>query len=391
MALDTLRDHDAEAQIIGFLIVYPGYADVATDHLAAGDFDDPRWAACWTLWQPGLHGHELADRANIDRGVVDRAITDAPSPGLAASLVAHLADLSARRQTKRYAAELSAMAEDPARTVQGLVDYAQLEAGQLTVPLVVGPPDLDIDEFIAKPRPVHEWVVPGVLRTGDRMLITATEGDGKSVMLAQIAVCAGAGIHPWTFQPERAVNVLYVDLENGESLVQERLEELRGRVDEARFDPARVRVISRHEGIDVTRRSDAMWLAERVAANMPELLVIGPAYRLYAGSHEHGDIGGEDMARQVTASLDRIRARHHCALVMETHAPHKQGATRDLRPFGSSVWLRWPEFGIGLKRDSDTRFAVKHWRGPRAQRQWPKYFDRGGKWPWTGIYDTGTF
>jgi len=72
-------------------------------------------------------------------------------------------------------------------------------------------------------------------------------------------------------------------------------------------------------------------------------------------------------------------------LVMETHAPHGGNFGRDLRPFGSSVWLRWPEFGIGLRKEDDDRYLVEHWRGPRDKRTWPTALQRRREWPWTAI------
>jgi replicative DNA helicase len=73
---------------------------------------------------------------------------------------------------------------------------------------------------------------------------------------------------------------------------------------------------------------------------------------------------------------------------METHAPHGGSFGRDLRPFGSSVWLRWPEFGIGIHTDpdDDRNYLLKHWRGPRDVRPWPSVLCRGaGPWPWTPV------
>lgn len=390
MSIERLFDVEAEAHLIGFLVSYPNHADPIRAQIVPADFHHPAWASCWSMWEPGMHPHDLADISGADRAELDRAIAGGPSPGMALGLVSRLLDLSARRQIHSLGAEMQAAATQ-SHDVPALIDRFQVQAGQLHAPLVIGPPDRSIADIIGGDEPAFDWVIGGLLEAGDRLLITSGEGLGKSMLLAQFAVCAAAGIHPWTFQRTRAVNVLYIDLENGDRLVRRRLRDLYGRAP-SDFDPDRMRVIIRPYGIDVTRRADAVWLAERVAANRPELLVIGPAYRLYAGGAARGDIGGEDHARTVTAALDKIRDRG-TALVLETHAPHASMGQRDLRPFGSSVWLRWPEFGIGLKPEdeSNRRFKVQHWRGPRAERKWPQYLDRGGKWPWTGVYHDGTF
>ena len=43
-----------------------------------------------------------------------------------------------------------------------------------------------------------EWIIPGLLQRGDRMLVTGETGAGKSLLLAQIGVQVAAGIHPFT-------------------------------------------------------------------------------------------------------------------------------------------------------------------------------------------------
>ncbi|MGN6128644.1 MAG: hypothetical protein ACTHON_18975, partial [Humibacter sp.] len=88
----------------------------------------------------------------------------------------------------------------------------------------------------------------------------------------------------------------------------------------------------------------------------------------------------------MTRVLDNLRAEHGCAIVMETHSPHGYQGSRSLRPIGSSLFMRWPEFGYGLKaeKDSTERFHFVPWRGPRDGRDWPQILVRGGyeEWPW---------
>jgi replicative DNA helicase len=384
-------DPAAEAEIIGFIFTWPNQASVARDHLVAADFTDPRWSACWSAWRPGVHYRDVADLAGLEPGAIEHAISGSPSPGMAAGLVRRLLSLSTRRHARTYAAELHAATDDPGLAPEALVDMARKGAADLSTPLVVADPDQNVDEYLAGFNDSYDWLVPDLLERKDRMLITGGEGQGKSMLLAQFATCVSAGVHPWTFQRIQPASVLYVDLENGERLIKRRLTQLREKVPDG-YNPANLRVVSRTGGIDITKRGDATWLAERVATDQPDLLVIGPAYRLYSGSGEKGDIGGEDKARQVTSSLDSIRERSGCALLMETHAPHGvSGATRDLRPFGSSVWLRWPEFGIGIRRKDEGKYEVIHWRGPRDKRIWPQFLDHGKRWPWEGRYATGTF
>ena len=87
--------------------------------------------------------------------------------------------------------------------------------------------------------------------------------------------------------------------------------------------------------------------------------------------------------------LDRCRAAANCALILEAHAGHTTSADgmRHVRPTGSSLWLRWPEFGYGLRAGADfdphtRQVQFVPWRGDRSERDWPKSLRAGGDWPW---------
>jgi hypothetical protein len=67
---------------------------------------------------------------------------------------------------------------------------------------------------------------------------------------------------------------------------------------------------------------------------------------------------------------------------MEAHSPlGVNGGKRPERPYGASLWLRWPEFGLYLSPEG----YLRHWRGDRDERQWPAAMKRGGEWPFTSV------
>jgi hypothetical protein len=84
------------------------------------------------------------------------------------------------------------------------------------------------------------------------------------------------------------------------------------------------------------------------------VLFIGPFYRLH-----NANLNEELPARRTVAVLDKARNSVGCALVIEAHAGHgNQISERDVRPVGSSLLLRWPEFGYGLapgRQEQDAR------------------------------------
>jgi hypothetical protein len=273
----------------------------------------------------------------------------------------------------------------------GTVDLARERFANIDVPAGKPVPDSDFVTFMGDNMTEYDWIIPGVLEHRDRLLITAAEGAGKSMLCAQIGFMTAAGVHCWTKERITPRNVAIIDLENSPRMLSRRLATMRAACvsTNTHVDQQRLRVCARPEGLDLTSRPDRRWLMERCMANNTELLVIGPAYRMSAGVAAKGDIGGEDQARQVTKALDEIRNRCNVTLVMETHAPHGDSYGRNLRPFGSSVWLRWPEFGIGIRKQDDEEgpgsYSVEHWRGPRDQRQWPTTLLRAKPWPWEAI------
>ncbi|MFL4904870.1 DnaB-like helicase N-terminal domain-containing protein [Streptomyces sp. MMS24-I2-30] len=249
----------------------------------------------------------------------------------------------------------------------------------------------DILDFIQH-EDVYDWVVPGLLERQDRMILTASEGGGKSTMLRQMAVTLAAGLHPFrTWEYIQPVRVLALDCENSESASRRKYRPLLAAAD-AVEQPIRrgmFHIECKPAGVDLTKAKDRAWLMRRVEKVKPDVLIVGPVYRLHAG-----DPNSEELARKVSVVIDEARATAGCAVLMEAHSPHQNGfAThRPLRPLGSSLWLRWPEFGFGLRPVEDEKSAsnaegcrgrrVIPWRGQRDERDWPQFVKSGEKWPW---------
>ncbi|MGH9053353.1 MAG: AAA family ATPase [Acidimicrobiia bacterium] len=240
--------------------------------------------------------------------------------------------------------------------------------------------DPDIDEFLAAGEPDRAWLVPGLLDRGERLILTGPEGAGKSTLLLQLAVQLATGIHPFSLAPIDPVRVLLIDLENSARHVRRQLRPLRVQAGN-RLDPRYVVPVVRSEGVDVLHRPDAEWLAERVAVNGPDVLICGPLYKL-AG----GDPTSEEVARRVAGLLDRFRVEFGVTVLIEAHQPYGSSVgARPRRPYGASLWSRWPDFGLNLSPHG----VVTHWRGARDEREWPAVLIRGGEWPWTAAAASG--
>lgn len=263
-------------------------------------------------------------------------------------------------------------------------------------------PTEDILDFVQH-EDTFDWIVPGLLERMDRMILTAGEGGGKSVLLRQIAVTLAAGVHPFeTWKTIDPIKVLVLDCENGEAASRRKFRPLLAAADSLELPVRRgqFHIRCRPEGLDLTRPQDRSWVMRRVEAFDPDLLIIGPIYRLHAG-----DPNSEELARKVSVVLDEARATARCAVFMEAHSPHHNGfgQHRTLRPVGSSLWMRWPEFGFGLRPVEDEKSAedgdgargrrFMPWRGMRDERSWPQFIKQGEKWPWISYrpIDTNEF
>lgn len=245
------------------------------------------------------------------------------------------------------------------------------------------PPDLDHFLAVDAEEDEHRWVIPDMLEAGDRLILTGGEGSGKSTLLRQWGLQAAAGVHPFTgkssFPP---VRVLLLDAENSARQLRRQLRPLH-EVTPIGFRADRYRIDVRAGDIDLASPTVAAELADVILELRAQLLVIGPLYKIASG-----DPVKEEDARLLSRGLDLIRERTGVAMMIEAHSPHADGKTpRALRPYGASLWLRWPEFGIGLGQDG----SLKHWRGQREERPWPAKLTReGGVWPWSPVLDEGT-
>jgi hypothetical protein len=252
-------------------------------------------------------------------------------------------------------------------------------------------PAEDILDFVQH-EDTFDWIVPGLLERMDRLILTAGEGGGKSVLLRQIAVTLAAGIHPFeTWKTIDPIKVLVLDCENGEAASRRKYRPMLAAADslDQPIRRGQFHIRCRPEGLDLTRPQDRSWVMRRVEDFNPDLLIIGPIYRLHAG-----DPNSEELARKVSVVLDEARATARCAVFMEAHSPHHNGfgQHRTLRPVGSSLWMRWPEFGFGLRPVEDEKSAedgdgargrrFMPWRGMRDERSWPRFIKQGEKWPW---------
>ncbi len=240
----------------------------------------------------------------------------------------------------------------------------------MTIQLV---PPQDIDDVLNEPEPEYDWLIPNLLELGDRFILTGGEGKGKSTFLRQLAIQVACGVHPFTLEPVEARRVLLIDLENSKSSVRRKLKEIIG---DHQIPDGGLQVARWPEGIDLSNKPIQSAMNELLDKARPEFIIIGPTYKMAP------DLNTEEGSAELAFLIDRWRKDYRCCIGMESHQPHTtvvEGKRfRPERPFGSSLWMRWPEFGLCLEDGGNLR----HWRGPREERDWPEKLRWGDEWPW---------
>src|SRR5207302_1603187 len=100
-----------------------------------------------------------------------------------------------------------------------------------------------------------------------RLILTASEGGGKSTLLRQIAVTLAAGLHPFRvsdyIDPAR---VLVLDCENSAASSRRKYRPLLAAAESVEQPVSRgmFHIECKPAGIDLTRASDRAWLMRRV-------------------------------------------------------------------------------------------------------------------------------
>jgi replicative DNA helicase len=256
--------------------------------------------------------------------------------------------------------------------------------------------EIDVLDLVRRRVTPPDWVIPDLLARMNRLILTAPEGWGKSTLLRQIAMCVSAGLHP--FRPEgispRRVYVL--DAENPEDINTEEYGRIYDYLDNIGQTPKPgMLIVDEHRGgVDLLDSKVAAGILNRLEQVRPDLIIVGPLYQLHDDNpHDEGP------ARKLARALDRMRSVNQSALITEAHSPHSDGpGGQMLRPFGASLWKRWPEFGFCLHPvpvDKTASAEARHiaesmkesqftpWRGQRGRnRTWPKFLSQGSRLPW---------
>ena len=394
-----------EMAVLGAVIDMPDNGDLVFARLPIDQFSSrvfhlavaihERWADKQAI-TPELVLETLRQQSRL-RAETGALVYDCVAAGHLAPVrqyVDQLAEVYAQRRLYQLGARVQQMSAES--TLHHTLSYVKGEVETIAHEVDDRQQDVTqtLGDILAEPDPGPvDWLIPDLLPASDRLLITAAEGGGKSVLLRQFAMSLALGIQPFDttgqMEPQRA---LLIDAENSRRQVVTSLRRMYSFASRHPHtgNPEMLLVESRQGGLDLCDPIDQGWLTGLVRQHRPRLICLGPLYRMVAG-----DITDEAAMRCWQRVLEPM-LEEGVSIVMEHHAPHAKDTNglRELRPIGSSVLQRWFSQGIGIRtrkcRQHDWEFCrtcpregrVELWRGSRDETRWPRHIKSPGSDVW---------
>ena len=232
----------------------------------------------------------------------------------------------------------------------------------------------------------QEFTIPHILAKNERLVLTGSEGGGKSVFIYQMLTGAAYGVDTFLRERYEPKRVLFLDVENSDFQQAGNLRKIVPHLQEMAPDVEPEWRSLKRRVVDLLATKDRADVISRAVHYAPEIMYIGTAYKLASTSDD-----AHKSVRAIQSTVDKIREEVGCSVIIEHHAPHGFNNDRggNMRPEGSSMWLRWPDFGYGLKRiDTPNGRIVKliGWRGDRVRgRDYPAGLREGAVMPWMPI------
>lgn len=230
-------------------------------------------------------------------------------------------------------------------------------------------------------------LLPGILNPGDRLAVTGPAGCGKTRLLHQVAVCAAAGLHPFTLDPGHPPRRVLVCLSGLADRVHLRAAVRAAQLAEPGTWPGEMMWSwswpAGHAG-----RAARRYLASMLDRVRPELVIAGDLAYL---------TGPADDATGFAAFTefwdDQIRHRR-LAVAVEACDPSTV-TVADLKRAGAAAVFeqaaephplrRWPDLGIAIYPQPDGAVFLSPWRCEHddGAAGWPAILEPSpGPWAW---------
>ena len=349
--------------------------------------------------------------AIIERGYVEGVLQPAwindeatrlgrPAPGYVANVLSagfvggsvgyyaeRLREASARRYALKVLTQGITRLEHDEAVADEVVSDVQAQLQAMPCPSVSDDDTWTLAEIMGLEVRTEDFTIPGLLKKNERLVLTGSEGGGKSVFVYQMLTGAAFGVDTFRLERTQPARVLFIDVENNEFQAKANLDKIVPALTEIAPDIQPEWRSLKRRVVDLLATKDRADIIRRVVHYNPDILYMGTAYKLTDVSDEtHRSV------RAIQSVVDRIRQEVSCSVIVEHHAGHGHMNDRNnMRPEGSSYWLRWPDFGYGMQplvtTDRKRLMRLGAWRGDRAtDRDFPVAVKQGSVMPWVPVY-----
>ncbi len=384
---------EAEQSLLGAILLRPSILGELVPVLDPTDFAKADHASVYSA-AVFLHDHgQPIDTVTIsdflgdefDRQLLVDVQNATPSTSAYRRYAEIVIDTSRRRRALAHFAECSERIYLD-KDLDEILDYAA-SPDRLLLPRTVDISGLmTIGELMAKAETEdfsRPWLIPHIFKALWRIIVIAPEGIGKAVLMRFLALHAAAGRDPW--QPSRfiePVKCLYIDVENPTEAIAEQVRVANRTINLVEEAGDNMVIWHREGGMNLRDRRTQAEMEAVLQQVKPQLVFAGPLYKLFRRTNNE-DL--EAAALSFTEVMDGLRVRYGFGLMLEHHAPKgSSNSTRDMNPFGSSLFLRWPEIGltmepIGNPTHDDDQYVLElgRFRRDRVRNDWPLKIERG--------------
>jgi hypothetical protein len=234
---------------------------------------------------------------------------------------------------------------------------------------------IPFDKFVSKKMEQPTWLVEGIWQKGTYGMIAGEPKTYKSVQATDLALSVASGRPFLNYFPVRTIgNVLYVQEENGESTVQDRVNKIassKGLLVDGSLPPSVPIYFSNNYGVNLTDNDSRTLLEKTIQQINPVLLVLDPLYMMLGDADENSakEVGS------VLRWLTYIRNQYGCTIVVCHHynkSSSNSGARGGQRVRGSSAFHGWVESALYVKVTQEL-YTVDVEREFRAFQKMPNY------------------
>lgn len=296
-----------------------------------------------------------------------------------------LREMSIRRAVEAAVTRAQASLGKSSVSTYSIMDTLRDDLTSIPGPAVVDEDTWTLDDLMAINISEEPFTIPKMLRRNERLVLTGSEGGGKSVFVYQMLTGAAFGVDTFSLERHDPKRVLFLDVENNEMQARQNLDKIVPTLIEMAPDVKPEWRSMKRRVVNLIESRDKADVLRRVTHYNPDILYMGTAYKLTDVTDET-----HRAVRAIQSTVDRIRQEIGCTVIVEHHAGHGfQNDRNQMRPEGSSYWLRWPDFGYGmvpLASDSGRLMRLRAWRGDRVTgRDFPAAVRQGSVFPWQSI------